>query len=345
MIDSTPPGTVVRQHTNSKPRHESAGSTDMTTDTKVTFTNGARNEELVGDPVGELAGLHPDRFIFGEECWATVAGHRMRYLRAGSGPPLVLIHGLFGYAFSWRFNWEALAKVSTVYAVDLLGMGFSDRPLPWSVPYDLPTTADRMLDWMAQAGIRDAVLLGTSHGGGLALAMAARDRQKGSGLIGKLVSVAGVNPWTTRGHRRAAVFGHPIGGAIFKMLAPIVGVPKLSMLERMYGDNSRLTDETRDGYGVCVDLPRTVDYGIAICRSWKCDLTYLRTAVDEIGDLPTLLIWGRRDKVVPLIGGEELKRHLKNAKLVVIDPAGHLPYEEYPEEFNRILLNFLQAKE
>lgn len=290
-----------------------------------------------------MALLHPDRFIFGEECWAPVSGHRMRYLRAGSGPPLVLIHGLFGYSFSWRFNWEALAKEFTVYAVDLLGMGFSDRPLAWSVPFDLPATADRMLDWMSQTGIRDAVLLGTSHGGGLALAMAARDRQKGSGLIRKLVSVAGVNPWTTRGHKRAAVFGHPVGGAIFKMLAPIVGVPKLSMLERMYGDNSLLTDATRNGYSQSVDLPRSVDYGIAICRSWRSDLAYLRTAIEQIGDLPTLLIWGRRDRVVPFPSGEELKRHLKNAKLVVMDRAGHLPYEEYPEEFNRILLEFLTA--
>lgn len=289
-----------------------------------------------------MARLYPKRFIFGEECWSTVAGHQMRYLRAGSGPPLVLVHGLFGYSFSWRFNWEALAKEFTVYAVDLLGMGFSDRPLAGAVPYDLPATADRMLDWMAQIGIRNAILVGTSHGGGLALAMAARDHQKGSGLIRKLVSVAGVNPWTTRGHKRAAIFGHPVGGAIFKMLAPIVGIPKLSMLERMYGDHSRLTDETREGYREAIDLPRSIDYGIAICRTWRSDLAYLQTAAEQIGDLPTLLVWGRKDRVVPLVGGEELKHHLKNVKLVVMDRSGHLPYEEYPEEFNHILLDFLK---
>jgi 2-hydroxy-6-oxonona-2,4-dienedioate hydrolase len=287
--------------------------------------------------------LPNDRFIFGEECWSNLAGHRMRYLRAGSGPPLVLIHGLFGYSFSWRFNWEVLAKDFTVYAVDLLGMGFSDRPLVGAIPYDLPATADRMLDWMSQTGIRNAALVGTSHGGGLALAMAARDAQGARGLISKLVSVAGVNPWTTRGHRRTAIFGHPIGAAFFKMLAPIVGIPKLSMLERMYGDNSLLTDATRQGYNKGLDQPRTVDYGIAICRTWRSDLAYLKAAIEQIGKLSTLLIWGRRDGVVPLVGGEELKRHLKNAKLVVMDRAGHLPYEEYPEEFNRILLEFLRA--
>ena len=293
-------------------------------------------------PEPEVARLHPDRFIFGEERWSTVAGHQMRYMRAGSGPPLVLIHGLFGYSFSWRFNWEALARAFTVYAVDLLGIGYSDRPLPGSVPFDLPATADRMLDWMERTGIRDAVLLGTSHGGAVALAMAARDRQQKWGLIRKLILVAGLNPWTTRGHKRARIFGHPVGGALFRMLAPIVGISKLSMLERMYGDNSQLTDETREGYRICVDRPRTIDYGIAICRSWRSDLAYLKTAVEHIGDLPTLLIWGRKDKVVPLPSGEELKCHLKNVKMVIMDRAGHLPYEEYPEEFNPILLEFLR---
>ncbi len=320
-------------------QHESAGPEEIETDTKVTFTNSPGNEELSDS---EFAPGWRDRFIFGEECWSEVAGKRMRYLRAGSGPPLVLIHGLFGYSFSWRFNWEVLSKEHTVFAVDLLGMGYSERPEFGTLPYDLPATAERMLAWMSGLGIRDAALVGTSHGGGLALAMAARDRQEGRGLIAKLVSVAGVNPWTTRGHKRTRIFGHPVGAAIFKMLAPIVGIPKLSMLDRMYGDHSRLTEATREGYRKALDLPRSIAYGIAICRTWRSDLAYLKEAVAQIGNLPTLLIWGRKDNVVPLSGGEELKRHLKNAELVVIDSSGHLPYEEYPEEFNRILLDFLR---
>jgi len=282
------------------------------------------------------------RFVFGEECWSTVAGHRMRYLRAGSGPPLVLIHGLLGYSFSWRFNWEPLAREFTVYAVDLLGIGFSDRPPVGSVPYDLCATADRMLEWMKSIGIRNAVLVGTSHGGGLAIAMAARDRQQGLGLIAKLVSVAGVNPWTPVGHLRARIFGHPVGSVVFKMLAPMLGMARLAMLERMYGDNSRITAETLEGYRVPLELPRSLDYGIAIARNWQKDLACLPDAIEQIGDLPTLLIWGKKDKVVPIVSGHELKRHLKNAELEVMDRSGHLPYEEYPEEFNHILLRFLQ---
>ncbi len=265
----------------------------------------------------------------------------MRYLRAGSGPPLVLIHGLLGYSFSWRFNWEALAREFTVYAVDLLGIGYSERPPVGSVPYDLNSTAQRMLDWMASVGIRDSVLVGTSHGGGLALVMTARDRQEKRGLIGKLVSVDGVNPWTPVGHLRAKIFGHPVGSAVFKMLAPVLGMARLAMLERMYGDNSRITRETLEGYRRALELPRSLDYGIAVARQWQSDLACLPEAIEQIGDLPALVIWGKKDKVVPLSSGIQLQQHLKNAQLEVMDRAGHLPYEEYPEEFNHILLRFL----
>jgi pimeloyl-ACP methyl ester carboxylesterase len=265
----------------------------------------------------------------------------MRYLRAGSGPPLILIHGLLGYSFSWRFNWEVLAKEFTVYAVDLLGIGYSDRPPVGAVPYDLCTTADRMLQWMERLGLRNSVLVGTSHGGGLALVMAAQDLQQGRRLISKLVSVAGVNQWTPVGHLRARIFGHPIGSAVSRVLAPLLGMARLSMMERMYGDDSRITHETLEGYRRHLELPRSLDYGIAIARSWERDLACLPEAIEQIGDLPTLLIWGKKDKVVPIISGQELKRHLKNAQLEVMDRAGHLPYEEYPEEFNHILLRFL----
>src|SRR5579864_3437931 len=63
-----------------------------------------------------------------EECWMDCEGARMRYLRAGVGPPLILLHGLFAYSFSWRYTLPALAPYATLYAPDLLGAGFSDRP-------------------------------------------------------------------------------------------------------------------------------------------------------------------------------------------------------------------------
>ena len=78
-----------------------------------------------------------------EERFATVDGARMRYLQAGSGPPLILLHGMMGYSFSWRLNIPVLARHRTVYAVDLIGTGFSDRPA--QLDCRLRSVAERVL--------------------------------------------------------------------------------------------------------------------------------------------------------------------------------------------------------
>ena len=111
-----------------------------------------------------------------EERWFVLDGHRMRYLCGGSGPPLLLLHGLLGYSFSWRFALPLLAEKATVYAVDMPGVGFSDRPSDASG--SLRAQAERLLRFMDGVGIASCDLLGTSHGGAVAMMAAAR-RQHG----------------------------------------------------------------------------------------------------------------------------------------------------------------------
>src|SRR3954463_13507678 len=103
-------------------------------------------------------------FISGTtEHYATVDGHRLRYLRSGTGPPLLLVHGLLGYSFSWRFAIPPLSEHATVYAVDMLGVGFSDRPP--GLNCCLRASAERLLRFLDSAAIVSCDLLGTSHGG------------------------------------------------------------------------------------------------------------------------------------------------------------------------------------
>jgi pimeloyl-ACP methyl ester carboxylesterase len=85
--------------------------------------------------------------VAAEERFVTVDGARVRYLQAGSGPPLILLHGLMGYSFSWRFTIPALSRHATVYAPDQLGTGFSDRPA--QLDCRLCAMADRLFNfWM-----------------------------------------------------------------------------------------------------------------------------------------------------------------------------------------------------
>src|SRR5438128_2053519 len=129
-------------------------------------------------------------FIAGTtEHYATIEGHRLRYLRAGFGPPLLLVHGLLGYSFSWRFNFEALSDIREVFAPDLLGTGFSVRPRNFSCSSE--ACARRLLHFMDEVGAPTFDLVGTSHGGGVAVMMAALAPER----VRKLALVAPVNPW------------------------------------------------------------------------------------------------------------------------------------------------------
>ncbi len=123
-----------------------------------------------------------------EERWITLDGARMRYLYAGSGPALLLVHGLLGYSFSWRFSIPTLAQHATVYAVDLLGTGFSDRPPDLDCSFR--ASAQRLLRFMDTTGIANCDLLGTSHGGAVSMMLAALAPER----IRRLILVDPVNP-------------------------------------------------------------------------------------------------------------------------------------------------------
>src|SRR5579863_3508434 len=121
----------------------------------------------VASPIGEGV----------EECWMDFDGARMRYLRAGSGPPLILLHGLLAYSFSWRYVMPALAPYATVYAPDMLGAGFSDRP---AIDHSMRATARRVLRFADTLGLSSFDLLGTSRGGAVAMCTAAECIDRGN---------------------------------------------------------------------------------------------------------------------------------------------------------------------
>ena len=270
---------------------------------------------------------------------ARVDGYRLRYLQAGQGPAVVLIHGLLGYSFSWRFNLTALAQSHTVYAPDLIGMGFSDRPehMDWS----LRACADRVTRWIDQLGVASVNLVGTSHGGGIACIVAYTAKQRGTPAIERLVLVDAINPWSRGARKRLAVLSRPVGAAAFRALFPYVRRYHGFFLRRMYGDPAKVTDATLRGYAAGLAEPHTHDYGLGVVRSWRRDLQQLPGIYAGLRGIPTLLVWGERDPAVPLPSAYELQKALPGSELAVLPRIGHLPYEEAPEEFNRILLEFL----
>jgi pimeloyl-ACP methyl ester carboxylesterase len=270
-----------------------------------------------------------------EECFATVDGLRMRYLRGGTGPPLLLLHGLIGYSFSWRFNLAALGPHATLFAVDLLGMGYSDRSP--TLDCRLPAAAGRLLRFLDDQKLESADVLGTSHGGGLAMMLAAL----AEGRVRRLILVAPVNPWSRHGRLLAPALARIPGGGRLQPLLMRLGPLHRFLLRRQYGDPRRISPGTLEGYRAALQLPGTLDTARRVLHGWREDLRELERILPRIAHIPTLLVWGSRDGVVSPASARPLLQNFARAELVMIEGAGHVPYEEVPQEFNRAVIGFL----
>lgn len=270
-----------------------------------------------------------------EDHWITLDGARMRYLRTGSGPALLLVHGLLGYSFSWRYALPALAAQSTVHAVDMLGVGFSDRPA--NLDGRLRANADRLLRFLDAVSVDSCDLLGTSHGGAVAMMTAALAPER----VRKLMLVAPVNPWSERGKRMAAFLSGPVIAPLFLSIAPHLQPFHGYFLRRLYGDPLRIRPGTLEGYSAPFALPGAFRSGLEILRTWSCDLDELRAMLPRIAHIPTLLLWGAKDAAVPSSSAEPLRRQFHDCRVQMLNGVGHLPYDEAPEEFNRAVEQFL----
>lgn len=271
----------------------------------------------------------------------------MRYLHMPAAarlqsPAVVFVHGLLGYSFSWRYNLDFFARQRDVYAVDLLGIGHSDRPNAGEVDFGLAAAASRLLGFLRFLGHSQLDLVGTSHGGAVAMLAASQDRSSPAPLIRRLALIAPAHPFMTNARLRLAFFRTAFGHMVLRELVSRSATLRSLALGRMYSDDSRITPETRAGYAVNLEDPRSYDYAEGVIQSWRPDMQQLRAALPSISAVPTLLLWGADDRAVPAHSGLLLRKSFSDAEYVVLPGVGHLPYEEAPEEFNRRLLHFLE---
>jgi pimeloyl-ACP methyl ester carboxylesterase len=270
-----------------------------------------------------------------EDHWITLDGARMRFLRSGDGPPLLLLHGLLGYAFSWRYAIPVLARQATVHAVDMLGVGFSDRPS--GLDGSLRACAERLLLFMDSVGVESCDLLGTSHGGAVSMMAAALAPER----FRRLVLVAPVNPWSRRGAWMARFLSSRPVAPIFLRLIPYLEFTHAYLLRRLYGDPRRIRPGTLEGYDAPFAIPGLFEYSLRILRTWDGDLDQLRSLLPRIAHIPTLLLWGSVDPAVTPASAVPLSKQFEICQVEFFDGVGHLPYEEVPDEFNHAVAEFL----
>lgn len=276
-----------------------------------------------------------------EECWMDFAGARMRYLRAGSGPALILLHGLLGYSFSWRYTMPALAPFATVYAPDMLGAGFSDRPV--GIDHSVQGTALRVIEFVERLGFSSFDLLGTSRGGAVAMRVAAEclGRSESRPQLRKLILVCPVNPYSAHGRTLAPFFGTPFGAAGFRWT--VQQLPSLFPYfhGRLYADRTKVPPGSLEGYKAPLAIPGLFEHALSIVKTWTADLRELEMLLPKLHSVPTLLMWGSKDPAVYVSSLEPLAQYFPKSQKIVFPGIGHLPYEECPEEFNQALIQFI----
>jgi pimeloyl-ACP methyl ester carboxylesterase len=259
-------------------------------------------------------------------------------------PPVVFVHGLMGYTFSWRHNLEFFAQHRDVYALDLLGIGHSDRPEPCEADFSLPAAAARLLNFLHAVVRKPADLVATSHGGAVAMLAASQDRlSSATPLIRRLALIAPANPFMPNARLRLAFFRTPFGRMVLRGLGSRGGSLRSKSIGRMYSDDSLITPETRAGYAVNLEDPRSYAYASEVIRTWRSDMQRLQAALHSIAAIPVLLLWGADDKAVSPASGLLLREFFRDVQYIVLPKVGHLPYEEAPADFNRLVLQFLES--
>ncbi len=273
------------------------------------------------------------RFPAGTEFTArylNVGGARIRYIDAGTGTPVIFLHGLGASMYAWRKNLGPVRAAGfRVIAFDNLGFGFSDKP---ASGYHNAAYTRLLAGLMDSLRLADAVLVGHSMGGAIAAEEAIEFPQRVRGLV--LIGSAGL------GAREPLLFRvarWPVVGPLalaFRSRRFTEGI-----LRSTYADPEKVTPADVDQYYAPVAEP---DYGHAlraVLREFRFD--GLADGLDRIA-APTLVLWGEHDRWVPINLGRLMASQIPRSAFLTVQNAGHAVPEEAPDETNRLLIEFLE---
>jgi 2-hydroxy-6-oxonona-2,4-dienedioate hydrolase len=256
--------------------------------------------------------------------FATIYGAKIHYLEAGSGPAVILLHGLGGDVSNWFATIGPLSEKYHVIVPDQIGFGRSDKPM---INYRVGTLVDFLDALYKELKIERATLVGNSLGGWTAAAYALAHPDRVERLV--LVDAAGfaltgdVNPRTLNGLSPSTLEGAK------QLLAQIF------YNKQMFGSDAAagmmLTRRMMAGDGYTIQ--RFIDSIV----NGEDVLDKKLSAIKQ----PTLIIWGREDLLTPLAMGERFKKEITGSELLVIEKCGHVPQLEKSAEFNAALMKFI----
>ncbi len=267
--------------------------------------------------------------------FADVDGVRVHYQEAGeaTAPVMVPIHGFASSNLVWsKVLLDLAGKGFRVIAPDLLGYGYSGKPR--DLEYTIARQAQMITRLLDHLEIERAFLVGSSYGGAVA-ATIALDRPE---LVERLVLVGAVTNNRPTRYLLMRLFGSPIIGDILSPL--VVGSRRLLRfrMKRVYDRHAWPLDEQRvQARHLPLRTRGTHRAIIRTVRKWDAERVSREA---HLLKQPTLVLWGDSDREVPLADGERLHEEIGHSRLFVFRNCGHLPHEEYPEQFVELVSDF-----
>jgi len=277
---------------------------------------------------------------FPELEYVTVHGHRRAFVKVGSGPALLLLHGLACDHTTWHPVINRLAQEFTVIAPDFLGHGESDKP---RADYSIGGYANGMRDLLTILDIDKVTVVGHSFGGGVAMQFAYQFPERTERLV--LVSAGGLGQEVSPAIRAILLPG-------FHQLATLLNLPVMRSVTR-----SLLTGLADSGMPALRDLDEVAD----IMASWRDPKTrralrhLVRSCIDLRGQvitmrdrayltaaMPMAIVWGADDQVVPVEHADIVAALAPDARVEVFQDSGHFPHKDHPERFIAFLTSFIR---
>lgn len=274
----------------------------------------------------------------GDVSEANVLGHRLAVEVVGTGSPAVFVHGIGSNRKTWSALVGELKSRLTCFTIDLPGVGDSFAPPEFD--YSLESLAQVLRSFILNEDLRDITLFAHSFGAGIAFLSLIQADSSFLERISRLCILDGMC-YPQRFPLFVAALRTPLLSRALTELLPS-SLQARSVLQQCYFDQSKITPAQVDVYARMLDRQETRDAIRRMAR--EIDPNHLSKYLLSLKsiNIPTLLIWGDNDRIVPLENGERLNRDLCNSELHVIDTCGHMPQEECPQATVNVITRFLE---
>jgi pimeloyl-ACP methyl ester carboxylesterase len=273
----------------------------------------------------------------------TIHGHRRAFVRAGSGPVVLLLHGLGCDHTTWDPVIERLSRHCTVIAPDLLGHGASDKP---RADYSVGGYANGMRDLLTVLGIDRATVVGHSFGGGVAMQFAYQFPERAERLV--LVASGGLGPEVHPGIRAITTPGfHELMGVLTLPGLRHLGVAGLTALAAVGGRATRDLDEAARIFDTFKDRAtrHAIRHVVRAVVDWRGQIVTMGDRGQLADTLPTCVVWGTDDRVIPARHADRLAELAPGVRVELVPGAGHFPHKHDPDRFVEIFHDFMASTE